>query len=117
MTYLTSTEVFKTGPAAWADPETGEWMHRGHVDETTANQALAKAIHPGHDRLEIVPGTLQHQWARFAKHDPQAGCDDDWCDCEADDDETYLWWEKTTPGADGAIPVTWMTVRSIEEEW
>ncbi|MCC3655846.1 MULTISPECIES: hypothetical protein [Streptomyces] len=113
MPYLADSALFPVRPAIWIQWETCEWIHQGHVTEATANKALVQPADSDYDSMETVPGTLRHLWMRFAEHDPQAGCDDDWCNCPRSEGEDYLWWETTTQGADGAIPITWLTARSV----
>lgn len=114
MKYLTEEALFAHGPLMWANWETNEWIHRGHVDDATAHRALDTwADGSVFDKQALTPGTVQHVWMRFAEHDPRNGCDDVCCHCEARSDLSYLWWERTSPGTQGAIPITWMKSHSI----
>lgn len=113
MPYLTEEALFEHGPLMWAQWETSEWIHRSHVDAATAHHALDSwADGSVFDKQALTPGTVQHLWMRFHDHVPGEGCDDMVCHCERDD-WNYLWWERTQPGAEGAIPITWMKSHSI----
>lgn len=109
MKYLTETDLFKEGspPVMWLEWLDGSWAHLGHVDVATFDQQLRQPIGQ-FDALEVIPGTLTHEWMRFAEHDPDGPCDidSDWCDCAGASEPEYLWRETATQGAQGAIPVT-----------